>query len=311
MAASPTSPVSAATADTTIVQRGGWSKRIQHRSALRAYARKIHARQISYEELKDYLEKGGDPTILSNYGPYNPFMSDRELPLLNHFVRGQTPFRAYHAASGSHGTPRPGLPTPASYETDARPDRLRSLKLLLDNGAKADGALDLRASGLEDASPLLWASWLGDVDAMALLVAAGADINLVQKNIHHTSGAFGPPLLLAQNDAAADLVFQSKPNVEIVVQQGRNIVQELVFSVDYSTMGPYILSKLKWFHKRGIRFGWQAGGPEDPVRTALSRARAFASSEYTSTNPYLPSGPEQARTWEEIAATLKALKAPG
>ena len=302
---------SSAAHDTEQIERGGMLSRLRYRKELRAYSYKIRTRQISYEELKDYLVKGGNPAILSDYGAYNPFMDDTELPLLNYFITGKNPFTPYFDPDANDAeTIRLKEEYPVfDYEQDTRPDRLRSLKLLLDHGAQPDLFLDAPASSFKDASPLLWASWLGDTEAMRLLIDAGADINQIQTNLHDSVKAFGPPLLLAQSDAAADLIFAHDPKLDIEVQDGRNIVQELVVTIDYR-IEPFILRKLAWFQRHGIKFHWQSGSSTDPVRIAYGRQRIYASDTYSTTNPYLAPGPVLARQWGEIARLLESLHAP-
>ena len=296
--------------DTEIVERGGWFSRLRYRSELRAYSYKIYARQISYEELKDYLVKGGDPSVLSDYGADNPFMKDTELPLLNYFIKGKFPFEPY-LAPGANSTNDISLmpPPPADYETDARPDRLRSLKLLLDNGAMPDRMLNSQASQIQSASSLLWASWLGDVDAMRLLIDYGADINQIQRGDSCALGSFGPPILVAQGDAAADLIYAHHPKMDIDVKDGRNIVQELLMSTEYSTLDVFVQQKMAWLQSKGIKFKWPKGAFENAVTIASERQRGFAAKNYSAVNPFLLPGPERARIWGEITASLKAMQA--
>ena len=294
-----------------LIERGGTLSRLRYRKEIRAYSYKIYTRQISYEELKDYLIKGGDPQVLSDYGPWNPFMSDTERPLLNYFIKGKNPFEPYfdpNAKTEVNARLREEFPV-SDYEMDERPDRLRSLQLLLDNGAKPDLFLDAPASSFNDASPLLWASWLGDTDAMRLLINAGADINQLQTNLDYGPKAFGPPMLLAQSDAAMDIIFAHGPKLDIDVHDGNNIVQMLVTSVDY-TFEPFLLRKLAWFQRHGIRFAWKSGSTFDPVKIAYERQRMYASDTYSSTNPYLAPGPVLAQRWGEIAKLLETLHAP-
>ena len=163
---------------------------------------------------------------------------------------------------------------------------------------------------MQMASPLLWASWLGDVDAMRLLIDYGADINQIQRNQHFESGVFGPPLLVANGDAATDLIFAQHPRLDVEPHEGYSIPQELVLFTTYSTLDEFVQKKMAWLQRKGLKFKWQAGSEADPVRVAHGRQSAFASPKYAPVNPFLLPGTERARLWGEIAASLEAIKAP-
>lgn len=267
------------------IKRGGWFSRLRHRSQLREYSRKIFEREITFSELQDYLAKGGDPNILGNYGPYNPFMKDTEVPLLNYFINGKNPW----------GPDHPHIP----WEKDQRPELLKCLKLLLDNGASPQIDLKIPMKRKEDSSPLLFASFVGNIEAMELLISYGADINIIQDT---ASDSFGPPLLVAYDNGTAAAILRHKPDLSVKTPQGYNLVQQLVFSPNYSFNSDEILRRLRWMTEQKLTFTWEPGTDLDPVK------RAQWVSNYHKSDKNLNTKPQEVKAWREIAELLPKLR---
>lgn len=281
--AMPASKPSSPDSGPVTVERGGPLSRLAHRGTLRAYSEQIRARSLSCDTLGDYLAKGGDPTVLSGYRLYDDFRK----PVLNQFIAGRSP-----------GDPSGNRP----YETDARTDRLCALALLLDNGADPEFVAQEKPTW-EEAPPLLFASLVGDVPAMQLLIARGANVNRVQRT-SIGDVPWGPPLLVVASDAGADLLLRNGADPALTLEGGRNLVQVLVTSAHYAGNAQHVLARLRWFQARGIRFAWRDGGSDDPLR----RARALRD-EHAKWFPHVEDPQARARVWAEIVEVLESVRA--
>lgn len=270
--------------ETPKLNRGGWLSRIKNRSKLRELAGKIHQRQATYEDLTEYLLKGGNPNTMNNYGVYNPFMNDSEVPVLNYFIAGKI----------THGTSsQPG------WQTDLRPDLIKCLKLLLENGAKANVIVSGPMPRSEDASPLLFASAIGNHEAIQLLVYYGANINMIQEI---SIGSYGPPLLVAYDNATADLILKAHPDRGVTTKEGYNIVQQLMFSPHYTSFPREVLRRLQWLQSHALKFTWESGSPNDPV------TRSVWLQKYAEANKDKNRVPEEAEIWAQATKILEELR---
>ncbi len=263
-----------------ILDRGGFFSRIKYYFEIKEMSRLIYNRNISYKQLIEYLVKGGNPDILENYASW--FVGAPPVPVLNFFI--------------SRDLFKDG-PTQEGWVKDNRNDLLKSLQLLLDNGANPNVAPQVTT--VEHATPLLFATWVNDKKSMQLLMNYGADTNAVQKLY---LGQYGPALLLANDDAAADIIFEKKPNLLFKDEDGNNLVQILLFSSPFSTSPDHIKNRLQWMIKNNLTFEWPEGGDFDP----LKRARWMVENIDANLDNIAAA---QSRTgWKEICVLLEQIK---
>ncbi|WP_116368522.1 hypothetical protein [Parahaliea mediterranea] len=283
------------------VERGGTFARIRHRKALRKLSGDIHARTIGYETLKDYLRMGGDPTVLSNYVQVTPqwLQYDADQALLNYFLVDEDSLYRYYQLPPYY------VAGPASKDLEKRShyDRLRCLQLLLQNGANPEASTDrnirLDNSVFRKQAPaLLNASEFGDVDALRLMLAAGANVNFTWQT--ESGGTFGPPLAEALDEATADLIWHYGPDVDYRNSEGLNLLQMAVFS---DRPPGWILGHLQWMQKKGLRFDWPEGDQHDPLRKAHKEMAAGAH-----TFELVEMREQKQRAWRQLAELLPELR---
>lgn len=246
-------------------------KELQRLSAL------IYERKITYPQVKEYLQLGGDPNVLTNYKPRSLWMDIYPRNLLNKFIAGDWPRNGGGVFQ---------------HNQDQRKDRIKSLALLLASGSSPSHLETPPAPSSEDLKPILWASIVGDKEAVALMLDQGADVNVMQKQ-----GAmlYGPPLLEAFDEATADTVLAYKPDLALVDEDDRSLIERAV----HREPSYDVLWRVRWMQKRGLRFAWKTGGSYDPIR----RARLMLSNRYPN-----PNDPDATKNWPEIAEILPLLK---
>ncbi|MFV0278083.1 MAG: hypothetical protein ACK5HY_12995 [Parahaliea sp.] len=295
-ASSDTGPIRAETVD-----RGGTLARLRNRKALRKLSGKIHERSISYDELKEYLRLGGSPTVLSNYVQVTPqwLQYDADQALLNYFIVDQDSLYRYF------DLPLYFVDRPLSQQLEQRSDRqrLRCLQLLLQNGADSQHSVgsDIGPNHWEremGGPALLNASEYGDAQAVALMLAAGANVNFSWQP--DSGPGMGPPLADALDDATADAIWQHHPDTGYRNSEGLNLLQMAVAS---GRPARWVLQRLRWMERKGLRFGWREGDSNDPERWVLAGIKSKRQG-----SQLVEMIEQEARDWQQIAELLPRLK---
>ncbi|MFV0478557.1 MAG: hypothetical protein ACK5ME_12100 [Parahaliea sp.] len=285
------------------IERGGIFTRMRNRKALRKLSGKIHERTITYEELKNYLRMGGNPTVLSNYVQVTPqwLLYNADQALLNYFlVDYDSPLRYFDLPSTY---PYSSITTSRSQEKRSDEDRLKSVQLLLQNGASAEygtkiARFSYNMSKEGEGPALLNASVFGDAAALMLMLAAGADVNFIW-NLD-SDDFIGPPLALALDDMTADVIWQYQPNTDYRDKNGLNLLQMVVFSDNHPG---WILGRVQWMEKKGLRFDWQEGSEDDPMRRALRGVK-----KERNTFELAEMSEQKQRDWQRVLELLPRLK---
>jgi hypothetical protein len=157
-------------ATTPSLKRGSSKSALLNRSTLRKYATQIQDGTITFDELKDYIEKGGAIDQASTYDTWKNFnVGDSNMPLLFFF-----------------------LDNPPPYKLQKNLNRLDAFKLLLSAGAKPNPAL-------------IWACRRDDLKAVRILLSAKADPNVILPT--DSDGHSIPPLGITSNTAIAEILF--------------------------------------------------------------------------------------------------------
>ncbi len=292
----PVGPIRAQT-----VERGGFIARMRNRKALRKLSGDIHDRSIRYDQLVEYLQLGGDPTVLSNYVQVTPqwLEYNDDQALLNYFLVDWQSMDRYFELPPYYVS----LPLSQMTEKRALIERLRCLQLLLQNGADPTQSVgsDIGSQSweIEGKGPaLLIASDYGDYEALRLMLAAGADVNFTWQP--DSGPAMGPPLAEALDYATAEVIWAFKPDTDYRNDEGLNLLQMAVFS---DREAGWVLKRLQWMADKGLRFNWQEGGRYDPVLYARKQAQR---QRYTF--ELVEKLEQELRDWQAVAELLPRLR---
>ncbi|GEM_PF-5583603 len=205
----------------TRVEKGSFMKALFNRSSLGRYALKIKAQNITYDEVTDYIKKGGN---LDNFKYYSFtkefFHSAPEYSILNHFLK-----EGYTSVSAP----------PAR--------RLDILKVFLQAGSNPNffvpNATFLAGGYL---APVLQACATDDIDALKLFSKYKGNFNLVEEIY---TGLKGPCLNIVTSKETLNWLISQNANIKYLDPDGRNLL-----FLAANARQP--IHKLKWLLDQGV-----------------------------------------------------------
>ncbi len=185
-------------------KKGSWLSAKLNRKALREYSSKLQSRTITRQEAVDYIAKGGSIDALQYYDRVRTFFhSEPRYSLLTTFIR-----KRY------------------DHHEEPAENRLQLLKLFLEVGANPNFLI--QPSGLHNdgyLAPVLHAAAADDVDALKVLLAYGASLELTEETY---LGAVGPALALANRINTLNWLLKNGASLDAKDEQGRTLLHMAV-----------------------------------------------------------------------------------
>jgi len=204
------------------IKQGSKVKALMSRSELRRYAIKIESGEITEDEVREYIIKGGS---IDQYKYYDYsrsfFVGTPQYSLLNRFIQSR-------------------------YYTDQQnkpEDRLQILSLFLSAGANPN--FNVESAGISKSgnlAPILQACSGDDIEAVKLLYKYGGNIELKEKTY---LGFAGPCLAEAQTIELLDWLLAEGADLLYEDEYGRTLL-------DLSVTQSGDNEKIRWLMSQGI-----------------------------------------------------------
>ena len=205
----------------TKIKQGSRLKAMFNRSDLRDYAQKIRSGEITEQEIRDYIVKGGslDQHVLYD-GMKNFFVGAPQYSLLNFFIKRR-------------------------FELDQplAENRLEILSILLSAGANPN--FNIESAGITKSAnlaPILQSCSSNDLEALKLLYKHDGNIELTEDTYARTAG---PCIAEAQSVEVLDWLLAAGANIDYIDEYDQTLLDLAVTRYDSN-------EKVKWLINQGV-----------------------------------------------------------